>query len=92
MTVTAALADAGSAKLYDMVAAVPEQTLTAYDDEDVVVPATAVVIAGDGSVITGRDAILAAYAHALAAGYQVGSYGDAMLLAGLEPSARGPRP
>jgi hypothetical protein len=36
MTVTNAMADGGSAKLYDMVTAVPEQTLTVYEDEDVV--------------------------------------------------------
>ena len=46
MTVTAAMADAGSAKLYDMVTAVPEQTLTVLRNEYMVVPATAVVIAG----------------------------------------------
>jgi Leucine-rich repeat (LRR) protein len=48
MTVTAAMPDAGSAKLYDMVTAVPEQTLTVLGNEDYeeVVPATAVVIAG----------------------------------------------
>ena len=46
MTVTAAKADAGSAKLYDMVTAVPEQTLTEFELEGKVVPATAVVIAG----------------------------------------------
>ncbi len=46
MTVTNAMVDAGSTKLYDMVTAVPEQTLMVYDDEDVVVPSTAVVIAG----------------------------------------------
>ena len=45
MTVTAATAAAGSAKLYDMVTAVPEQTLTTYNS-NMVVPATAVVIAG----------------------------------------------
>ena len=45
MTVTAAMAAAGSAKLYDMVTAVPEQTLTALEF-NIVVPATAVVIAG----------------------------------------------
>jgi hypothetical protein len=41
MTVTAAMAD-----LYDMVTAVPEQTLTTCFFESEVVPATAVVIAG----------------------------------------------
>ncbi len=46
MTVTAATADAGSAKLYDMVTAVPEQTLTVFARKFQVVPATAVVIAG----------------------------------------------
>ena len=47
MTVTNAMAAAGSAKLYDMVTAVPEQTLTVYDNPfSSVVPATAVVIAG----------------------------------------------
>ena len=46
MTVTAATAAAGSAKLYDMVTAVPEQTLTLLRDNDTVVPSTAVVIAG----------------------------------------------
>ena len=55
MTVTAAMADAGGAKLYDMVTAVPEQTWTVLEteqtlkeffDENKVVPATAVVIAG----------------------------------------------
>ena len=46
MTVTAATAAAGSAKLYDMVTAVPEQTLTVFEVKGVVVPATAVVIAG----------------------------------------------
>ena len=47
MTVTNAMADAGSAKLYDMVTAVPEQTLTVYNTPcQVVVPATAVLIAG----------------------------------------------
>ncbi len=51
MTVTNAMAAAGSAKLYDMVTAVPEQTLTVFRHlksclEVVVVPATAVVIAG----------------------------------------------
>ena len=48
MTVTNAMAatDAGSAKLYDMVTAVPEQTWTEFGCEGMVVPATAVVIAG----------------------------------------------
>ncbi len=46
MTVKNAMADAGSAKLYDMVTAVSEQTLTMFKKEVVVVPATAVVIAG----------------------------------------------
>jgi hypothetical protein len=46
MTVTSAMAAAGSAKLYDMVTAVPEQTLKEYWNKEVVVPATAVVIAG----------------------------------------------
>jgi hypothetical protein len=46
MTVTNAMADAGSVKLYDMVTAVPEQTLKVYDRHWMVVPATAVVIAG----------------------------------------------
>ncbi len=46
MTVTAAMAAAGNAKLYDMVTAVPEQTLTMLARYDVVVPAMAVVIAG----------------------------------------------
>jgi hypothetical protein len=45
MTVTNAMADAGGAKLYDMVTAVPEQTLTVFGRTEVV-PATAVVIAG----------------------------------------------
>jgi hypothetical protein len=45
MTVTNATADAGSAKLYDMVTAVPEQTLTVLS-VGFVVPSTAVVIAG----------------------------------------------
>ncbi len=45
MTVTAAMANAGGAKLYDMVTAVPEQTLTQCIGSGVV-PATAVVIAG----------------------------------------------
>jgi hypothetical protein len=44
MTMKNAMADAGSTKLYDMVTAVPEQTLTVFGDK--VVPATAVVIAG----------------------------------------------
>ena len=52
MTVTNATAatDAGSAKLYDMVTAVPEQTLTVFTTNpygtEMVVPSTAVVIAG----------------------------------------------
>ena len=47
MTVMNAMADAGSAKLYDMVTAVPEQTLTVLGDKYMYkVPATAVVIAG----------------------------------------------
>ncbi len=46
MTVTNATADAGSAKLYDMVTAVPEQTLKKFDDKEEVLPSTAVVIAG----------------------------------------------
>ena len=46
MTVTNAMADAGSAKLYDMVTAVPEQTWTALGRGWAVVPSTAVVIAG----------------------------------------------
>jgi hypothetical protein len=45
MTVKNAMADAGSSKLYDMVTAVPEQTLTVISGSEVV-PATAVVIAG----------------------------------------------
>ncbi len=45
MTVKNALADAGSAKLYDIVTAVPEQTLTVCGCKRLV-PATAVVIAG----------------------------------------------
>ena len=50
MTVTNAIADAGSAKLYDMVTAVPEQTLAVYSTNpygmEMLVPSTAVVIAG----------------------------------------------
>ena len=49
MAVTAAMADAGSAKLYDMVTAMPEQTFMSkpsFKEEYVVVPTTAVVIAG----------------------------------------------
>ena len=46
MTVTNAMANAGSAKLYDMVTAVPEQTLKEFGRGCRVVPATAVVIAG----------------------------------------------
>ena len=50
MTVTNAMAAAGNAKLYDMVTAEPEQTLTVFKNSallpDVLVPATAVVIAG----------------------------------------------
>ncbi len=51
MTVKNAMADAGNAKLYDMVTAVPEQTLTVWknsnrQNREEKVPATAVVIAG----------------------------------------------
>ncbi len=43
MTVTAAMADAGDAKLYDMVTAMPEQTFWMFTESEL--PATAVVIA-----------------------------------------------